>query len=78
MCPPPATPFEAIGPRDNLELQAVRHGTVLEPRVPQSVRFLVEGYLSPDVKPFLLDTGIGRWQLSQFGQSVQCFCTSSL
>lgn len=78
MRPPPATPLEAIGPRDDLELYAAHHATVLERRVPQSAIFLVEGYLSPDVKPFLLDSGIGRRQLPQFGQSLQCFYIPAL
>lgn len=78
MSPTPATPSEAIGPRDNLQLYAAHPTTVLELRVPQSASFLVKGYLSPDVKPFLLDTAIVCRQLSQFGQSLQGFCISTL
>lgn len=78
MRPSPAAPFEAIGPRDDLELKAALHTTVLELGMPQSAGFLMEGYLNPDITPFLLDTGIVRRQLSQFGQSLQCFCISTL
>ena len=78
MRPSPATPSEAIGPRGDLELYAAHRTTVLEPRVPYSASFLVEGYLSPDVKPLLLDAGIRRRQLSQFRQSLQSFCISAL
>ena len=67
MRPPPATPSKAISPRDDLELYATYHSTVLELRVPQSAGFLVESYLSPNVKPFLLNAGIGCRQSSQFG-----------
>lgn len=78
MRPPPATPFETIGPRDDLELYAAYHSAVLELRVPQSTSFPMKGYLSPDVEPFLLNTAIGRRQLSQLGQSMQGFCISTL
>ena len=78
MRPPPATPFEAIGPRDDLELHAAHHTMLLKLRVPQSAHFLVKGYLSPDIKPFVLDTGISRRQLSQSGQCLQCFRISTL
>ena len=78
MRPPPATPFEAIGPRDDFELHAAHHTMLLQLRVPQSAHFLVKGYLSPDIKPFLLDAGIGCRQLSQPGQSLQRFRISTL
>lgn len=76
--PTPATSPEAISPRDDLKLNATHHATILELWVPQSAGFLMKRYLSPDVNPFLLDTGIGCRQSSQFGQSLQCFCISAL
>lgn len=78
MRPSPATTFEAIRPRDDLELHAAHHTMLLKLWVPQSAHFFVKGYLSPDIKPFLLDAGIGCWQLSQSGKSLQCFRISTL
>ena len=46
--------------------------------MPYCANFLVEGYLSPDVKPFLSDADIRRRQVSQFRQSLQSFCISAL
>ena len=67
MRPPPASPSKAISPRDDLELYTTYHSTILELRVPQRAGFPVESYLSSDVKPFLLNTGIGCRESSQFG-----------
>ena len=78
MCPSPATSSEAISPRGDLELYAAHRATILEPRVPYSANFLVEGYLSPDVKPLLSYADIRRRQVSQFRQSLQSFCIPAL